>query len=109
MGVTTDLLAGPLTGPALAAVAPLVPRGVAAAAASRIFAPQEPPPGCLDRLGLGAIVSPAELRTNARQLAALKREIGGMVARYHPRLAVPVEILHGECDGAVPIGIHAGL
>jgi pimeloyl-ACP methyl ester carboxylesterase len=106
LGMTTELLAGPATGPLLAAIAPILPRAVPEAAAARIFAPQRPPDGYLDRLGLGEILAPAVLLANARQLAALRDGIAAMVPRY-AGLALPVEILHGDADAVVPADIHA--
>jgi pimeloyl-ACP methyl ester carboxylesterase len=107
LGLSTDLLANPLSGPALARAIPaLLPRTVAEAAAARVFAPQPVPPGYLDMLRLELVLRPATLRANAGQLAALKDQIRVMVPLY-PDLAMPVELIHGTADVTVPLAIHS--
>lgn len=107
LGVTTDLLASPLTGPLIAGAVPaLLPSFVAEAAAARAFAPQSAPEGYLRHLGYDRVVNARALRRNAMQLAALKDEIRRLVPRY-PSLALPVEALHGTADTVVPLAIHS--
>jgi pimeloyl-ACP methyl ester carboxylesterase len=107
LGVSTDLLANPLTGPLLAATLPSVlPRSVAENAVAAVFAPQDPPPGYLREVRLDLVVTRSALRANALQLAALKDQIRVMVPRY-PSLAMPVELVHGGADETVPIHIHS--
>lgn len=107
LGLSTDLLANPLAGPILARVVPpFLPRSYVTSAVSGVFAPQEPPPGYLEHVDIEQILQPQSLRSNALQLNALKSEITQMVPRY-PSLAMPVEILHGVADRAVPIEIHS--
>lgn len=107
VGLANDLLARPVLGPALAAAASiLVPEDVLDSAVDRAFAPQEPPPGYLDRLGRDRLLAASALRSNARQLVALKSHLRAMVPRY-PTLAMPVELIHGDADTVVPIDIHS--
>jgi pimeloyl-ACP methyl ester carboxylesterase len=107
LGRSTDLLANPLTGPVLARALPaLLPRATAEAAAARVFAPQTPPPLYLETLRLDLLLRPATLRANATQLAALRDQIR-LMAPHYPRLAMPVEILHGDADVTVPLAVHS--
>ncbi len=107
LGLSTDLLANPLTGPALARAIPaLLPRSVAERAAARVFAPQAAPPGYLEHLGVDLVLRPTTLRANALQLAALKDQIRVMLAGY-PEIAMPVELIHGMADETVPLAIHS--
>jgi pimeloyl-ACP methyl ester carboxylesterase len=109
LGLSTDLLASPLTGPLLARAIPaLLPRAAAETAAGRVFAPQAPPPDYLDRLRLDLVLRPATLRANAAQLAALKDELRPLVPAY-PGLAAPVELVHGGADTTVPLAIHSAI
>jgi pimeloyl-ACP methyl ester carboxylesterase len=104
---TTELLAAPGIGAALAFAAPrLVGAAFAQAAADSVFAPQEAPPGYVEHLGLGLLLRPETLRRNARQLTALKAQLREMVPRY-PSLDMPVEILHGTEDTTVGLAIHS--
>jgi pimeloyl-ACP methyl ester carboxylesterase len=107
LGLTTDLLASPITGPLIARAAPLVvTQGYARRALDGVFAPQPAPPGYLEHLDLELVLQPASLRENALQLDRLKEDIRPMVPRY-AGLAMPVEILHGDADTTVGIEIHS--
>jgi pimeloyl-ACP methyl ester carboxylesterase len=107
LGLTTDLLANPLTGPIFAAAVPaFLPRSVAQDAAAAVFAPQTPPPGYLERLGYADILNARSLRRNALQLTGLKEQIRTMAPRY-PSLSMPIELLHGTADDVVPARIHS--
>ena len=107
LGLTTDLLANPISGPLVAqAAAHLVTKDFASRTLAGVFAPQPAPPGYLDHLDLDLVLQPGSLRDNAVQLSRLKDEIRPMVPRY-PALAMPVEILHGEADKTVGLEIHS--
>ena len=107
LGLTTDLLASPITGPLVAqAAARLVTQGFAARTLTVVFAPQPAPPGYLEHLDLALVLQPRSLRENAIQLNRLKEEVRPMVPRY-PALPMPVEILHGEADRTVGLEIHS--
>lgn len=103
----TELLAAPVVGPVLSRALPaLLPRSVAEAAAAKAFAPQTPPPGYIETLRYELVARPSTLRRNALQLDALKDQLRVMAPRY-PCIAAPVEILHGEADGTVPLAVHS--
>ena len=107
LGLTNDLLASPLTGPALAWSVPrLVTDRFAERTLATVFAPQAPPGGYLDHLDLSLILQPASLRENARQLVALKEELRPMVPAY-PRLPMPIALVHGDADTTVGLDIHS--
>lgn len=107
LGLTNDLLASPLTGPALAQATPyLVTRGFAERTLAAVFAPQAPPDGYLDHLDLALVLQPGALRENARQLVALKEELRPLIPAY-PALPMPVEIVHGDADRTVGLDIHS--
>lgn len=106
LGATTDLLASGLLGPLFAQTGRFLPRSVAEAAVARVFAPQDPPPGYLERLRLDLVLAPATLRANALQLAVLKEQIRAMVPRYSG-LPMPVELIHGTADTIVPLPVHS--
>lgn len=107
LGLSTDLLASPVTGPFLAnAIPAFLPEAVAEAAAARVFEPQSPPAGYVAHLGFDRVLRAQALRANALQLAALKDQIRVMVPHYGA-LAMPVEVLHGTADTTVPLAIHS--
>jgi pimeloyl-ACP methyl ester carboxylesterase len=107
LALSTDLLAAPVLGPALAYALPkLVTESFATNAAGSVFAPQQAPEGYVEHLGLGLVLQPQSLRINALQLTALKEQIRAMVPHY-PELGMPVEILHGTADTTVGLDIHS--
>ncbi|MFT3974343.1 MAG: alpha/beta hydrolase [Amaricoccus sp.] len=107
LGLTNDLLASAVIGPALASALPhLVTEGFATRTLATVFAPQPAPPGYLAHLDLGLVLQPASLRENARQLVGLKEEIRPLVPAY-PRLAMPIELVHGDADRTVGLDIHS--
>lgn len=89
--------------PALTA---FVPKGYVENAIAGVFAPQQVPKGYIEHLGPALSTTRAALRATARQRVSLKSEILAMVPAY-PSLTIPQEIVHGEADTTVFIGIHA--
>lgn len=71
-----------------------------------IFAPDPPPPGYADYVGIGLTMRRDTLRVNAAQVTSLRPHVVRMSDAY-PRLDLPVEILHGTADTVVPATIHA--
>jgi pimeloyl-ACP methyl ester carboxylesterase len=107
VGLSSELLASPLTGPVLSRAAPaFVTDGVIEGAVARVFEPAAPPPGYVAHMDRDLLLDPAVLRANARQLSTLKDHLRTMVPRY-PGLPMPVEILHGTEDTTVPLAIHS--
>jgi pimeloyl-ACP methyl ester carboxylesterase len=107
LGATNDILANPLTGPAVAWSIPrLVTDDFAARTVASVFAPQTSPNGYLEHLDLGLVLQPSSLRENARQLVALKEELRPMVPAY-PGLPMPVALVHGDADETVGLDIHS--
>ena len=71
-----------------------------------IFAPDTPPPGYLDHMGLDLAVRPSQLTTNAGMVKSLYPLIVAQEPRYKT-LQTPVEIIHGTADETVPYAVHA--
>lgn len=71
-----------------------------------IFAPDAPPPGYADYVGVGLTMRRMTLRDNAFQVNNLRPHVVRMSGSY-ARLTLPVEILHGTADTVVPADIHA--
>lgn len=87
-------------------VAAFAPARLAEQTVEEIFAPDPPPPGYLDGIGLGLTLRRASLKANAAQVNGLLPHVTEM-ARQYPALAMPVEILHGDADTITPIKTHA--
>ncbi|MEO0990573.1 MAG: alpha/beta hydrolase, partial [Pseudomonadota bacterium] len=75
-------------------------------ALNAIFAPQSPPDGYADTLGVGLSTRRESLRANARQITRLKADVTEM-APFYPGISVPTEIVHGTADTIVPLAVHA--
>ncbi|SIO17650.1 Pimeloyl-ACP methyl ester carboxylesterase [Rhodovulum sp. ES.010] len=82
-------------------VSALAPRAAIDPALAFFFAPQAPPPGYADHVGVELSLLPDALRENARQITRLKPHLAAMAAHY-PDLHLPAEILHGTADRIVP-------
>ncbi len=107
IGPLQTILANRFAGPLFArGASALVSEQFIQARVRRAFAPQPAPSGYFEHLRRELVLHPQNLRRNARQLKALKREIRALVPLY-PGLGMPVEILHGTADRTVPIHIHA--
>jgi len=89
--------------PLLAAFAP---QGRIDASVTGIFAPEAVPSGYAAYIGPGLTLRRASLRSNGRQVLALKAFLPEMAAGY-PTLTLPVEIVHGTADTTVRVEIHA--
>lgn len=71
-----------------------------------VFAPQRAPEGYTDYLGLGMVLRRDAFRANARQVNQLRPHVVEMAKRYDT-LTIPIELLHGSEDTAVPLAIHS--
>lgn len=89
-----------------ALVATFASRGTALRVLRTVFAPQTPPPGYADYIGIDLALRRDSLRASARQVDTLKPHLAAMAPRYRG-LRLPVEVVHGTRDQAVSIDIHA--
>lgn len=87
-------------------LAAFTPESLVQSTLKSVFQPKGAPEGYLDYVGAGLSLRPHCLRANARQVARLKGDVTEMARNYH-KLAMPVEILHGDQDRAVYAEIHA--
>ena len=100
----TSTLLGRVTLVPLAAA--FVPQSYVRAAVEGVFAPQSPPAGYADDLGIDLTLRRTALGTNVSQINALRGHVVAMEPQY-PILTLPVEVLHGDADTVVPLAIHA--
>lgn len=78
----------------------------AESAVAGIFAPDPVPDGYLEHIGAGLTLRRESLVVNSRQVNGLKPYVQAMSEAY-PRLALPVEAVHGTADTIVPLRIHS--
>jgi pimeloyl-ACP methyl ester carboxylesterase len=81
-------------------------RAQAVAVVEGIFAPQAPPPGYTDHIGITLSMRRATLRLNALQVDGLKPYVTDMAPRY-PGLTMPIEVVHGTVDTIVGLSFHS--
>ena len=72
----------------------------------RVFAPQSPPPGYADHLGIDLILRREQMAINAMQINSLRPQVEVM-QRAYPDLTLPIELVHGDADTIVPLQIHS--
>ncbi|MEL7181548.1 MAG: alpha/beta hydrolase [Pseudomonadota bacterium] len=70
------------------------------------FAPQSPPDGYAEYIGVDLTLRVESMRANIRQVNTLRPHVVELSQRY-PELTLPIEIVHGEADKTVPIDVHA--
>ncbi len=71
-----------------------------------VFEPQSAPPGYHAHIGAGLTLRRVSMRANALQRANLLTEIEAQVPDY-AAIGVPVEMLHGDADTTVGLGVHS--
>lgn len=71
-----------------------------------IFAPQSPPDGYGDMLGIDLTLRRKSYRANARQVNDVRRHVVDM-SKHYDTLSMPMEIIHGEADDIVPLEVHS--
>lgn len=105
-GLLYNLGAGALS-PAVSAVARLYVRGDRAeSVVAGIFAPNTPPPGYVDYVGVELALRPGAFRWNAEDIDGLNDHLVLLSARYG-ELRAPLEIIHGDEDTTVGLEIHS--
>lgn len=108
-GVSTyyRFLSHPVAGPVMAnLLAAWVPERVVTDSVEAVFAPQSAPDGYGAHFGPGLTLRRFSLLENAQQRVSLLPQVTAMVPRY-PDVSVPTEILHGDEDKTVGLGVHA--
>lgn len=101
-GISSSGLGGATVVPLVAALAS---QRSATRSVSRIFAPQAPPEGYLEHVGVGLAIRPAAIRSTSKQVNSLKPHVTAMAERYSG-LTIPIEIVHGARDETVPLETH---
>ena len=71
-----------------------------------VFAPQAPPDGYANHLGVGLTLRRESIRANSQQVNALRPRVVEMRKRYDT-LTMPIELVHGTADTTVPAEVHA--
>lgn len=105
-GLLYNLGAGPFS-PAVSALARLYVRGDRAESfVAGIFAPNAPPPGYVDYIGVELALRPDTFRWNAEDIDGLNDHLAQLSPRYG-ELRAPLEIVHGDADTTVGLEIHA--
>jgi pimeloyl-ACP methyl ester carboxylesterase len=87
-------------------IAAFPPYDYARKALEGVAAPEMPPQGYADYIGLPLILRRNSIRVNARQVGRLKSHIREMLPDY-PRLTLPIEILHGTADQVTFASVHS--
>ncbi|MEQ9259918.1 MAG: alpha/beta hydrolase [Roseovarius sp.] len=83
-----------------------VPDSVVEQQVESVFKPDPVPEGYIAYFGPGLTLRRHSLRANALQRANLLDEIEALSPLY-PEISVPTEILHGDADTTVGLGIHS--
>ena len=73
---------------------------------NEVFAPDPPPAGYRENMGVELVLRPKTVQNNARQRNQIHAQIRALEAEYD-NVRIPIEILHGDLDTTVSLKIHA--
>ncbi|MCI4665475.1 MAG: alpha/beta hydrolase [Neomegalonema sp.] len=106
-GVAYDVLSAPYLGAAVAHIAAAaMSEERAIPALENIFAPQSPPPGYAEFVGVGLALRRSTIRANGEDVGKIKPLLRAQAARY-AGIKAPIAIVHGAEDTIVPAAVHA--
>jgi len=97
----------PLLGAGFAQLAPILGPGQVDGGIDSVFDPAPAPPDYYRKSAIGLIFRPRNFRANARDLMALREEVGAQQARYD-ELDVPVVVFSGSGDTVIKPQLHVG-
>ena len=83
-----------------------VPETYVETSAQGIFGPNDGPADYAKAIGAYLVIRPASMKANANQVYNL-RDAVRVQSQDYPSIAVPVEILHGDLDTIVGLGVHS--
>ncbi len=101
--LTANPIGATLLLPLAAALVPptYVERSIAA-----VFAPEPVPPNYAEQIAAPLALRLPTLRANMAQVNALRAQLVSMEPLY-PKLALPIEMIHGDADTVVPVSVHS--
>ena len=99
--------ANPIVGPIFSQLVPLVGPAQVKQGVTGVFSPKPAPEGYFEKSAIGLLFRPPEFRANARDVNALRAELGAQESRY-PEIKVPVVVFSGAQDTVISPPLHVG-
>ncbi len=101
------LAAPPVTGHLFSQLLPIAGPAQAKSGITDVFDPAPAPDGYYDASALGLLFRPPNFRANARDVVALRKELGAQSLRYG-ELKMPVIVFSGSGDTVLKPQLHVG-
>lgn len=97
----------PLIGPAFTQLVPIVGPAQVKRGVTNVFSPKPAPEGYFEKSGIGLLFRPSNFTANARDVNALRLELGAQQDRY-TEIAVPTVVFSGALDTVISPPLHVG-
>lgn len=97
----------PVIGPLFSQLTPLIGPGQAKVGVLSVFDPVPAPEGYYEQSAIGLLFRPANFRANAKDVSALRAELGAQESRYG-ELNMPVIVFSGAGDTVIKPQLHVG-
>ena len=97
----------PLIGPAFTHLVPIVGPAQVKSGVTNVFSPKPAPEGYFEKSGIGLLFRPSNFTANARDVNALRLELGAQQERY-PEINVPTVVYSGAQDTVISPPLHVG-
>ena len=97
----------PLIGPAFTQLVPIVGPAQVKRGVTNVFSPKSAPEGYFEKSGIGLLFRPSNFTANARDVNALRVELGAQQERY-TEINVPTVVFSGALDTVISPPLHVG-
>ncbi|MEO1100405.1 MAG: alpha/beta hydrolase [Pseudomonadota bacterium] len=97
----------PVIGPIFSQLVPIVGPAQVEAGINGVFDPAPEPAGYFENSAIGLLFRPGNFRANARDVNALREELGAQSARYE-QLELPIIVFSGAQDTVISPPLHVG-
>jgi pimeloyl-ACP methyl ester carboxylesterase len=97
----------PLIGPAFTQLVPIVGPAQVKRGVTNVFSPKPAPEGYFEKSGIGLLFRPSNFSANAKDVNALRLELGAQQARYD-EIKVPTIVFSGALDTVISPPLHVG-
>ncbi len=97
----------PLIGPFFTQLVPIVGPAQVKSGVTNVFSPKPAPEGYFEKSGIGLLFRPSNFTANARDVNALRLELGAQQDRY-AEISVPTVVFSGALDTVISPPLHVG-
>jgi len=97
----------PVIGPVFTRLVPIVGPAQVKRGVTNVFSPKPAPDGYFEKSGIGLLFRPSNFSANAKDVNALRHELGAQQDRY-TNIKVPTVVFSGALDTVISPPLHVG-